>query len=220
MVYLFLDPGSRSLGNLSENLVKKNCNNTLTNYNNRIIYCIDNKFTIRHNLNMKKLIKKIFTDLDQAIELENLQRLKDGTLAIQKSEVLLLGQMSLMVNDSVAPFLDLIQTGDMDARLRMDYFTKTKLMDLLEANGLVYDEDSHLIWIPEKTKEIEVFKFKYIEVKLIDAESALVSKAIHAPEKNKHLIRQAIASGKFPDLVNRIIENNGQLDYFLEDNNG
>ena len=56
-------------------------------------------------------------------------------------------------------------------------------------------------------------------MKLIDAESVLVSKAIHAPEKNKHLIRQAIASGKFPDLVNRIIENNGQLDYFLEDNN-
>jgi len=48
-----------------------------------------------------------------------------------------------------------------------------------------------------------VFKFKYIDVKLIDAESGLVSKAIVAPEKNKHLIRQAIASGKFPELVNR-----------------
>jgi len=168
---------------------------------------------------MKKLIKKIFTDLDQAIELENLQRLKDGTLAVPKSEVLLLGQMSLMVNDQVAPILNLIQTADMDARLRMDSFTKTKLKDLLEENGLVYDEDSHLIWIPEKAKEIEVFKFRYIDVKLIDAESALVSKAIHAPEKNKQLIRQAIASGKFPDLINRIIENNGQLDYFLEDNN-
>jgi len=167
---------------------------------------------------MKKLIKKIFTDLDQTIELENLQRSKDGTLAIPKSEVLLLGQMSLMLNDSVASFLNLIQTGDMDAKLRMDSFTKTKLMDLLEANGLVYDDDSHLIWIPEKAKEIEVFKFKYIVVKLIDAESALVSKAVHAPEKNKHLIRQAIASGKFPDLVNRIIENNGKLNYFLEDN--
>ena len=168
---------------------------------------------------MKKLIKKIFTDLDQAIELENLQRLKDGTLAVPKSEALLLGQMSLMVNDQVAPILNLIQTADMDARLRMDSFTKTKLKDLLEENGLVYDEDSHLIWIPEKAKEIEVFKFRYIDVKLIDAESALVSKAIHAPEKNKQLIRQAIASGKFPDLINRIIENNGQLDYFLEDNN-
>ena len=168
---------------------------------------------------MRKLIKKIFTELDQAVELENLQRLKDGTLAVPKSEVLLLGQMSLMVNDQVPPILNLIQTADMDARLRMDSFTKTKLKDLLEENGLVYDEDSHLIWIPEKAKEIEVFKFRYIDVKLIDAESALVSKAIHAPEKNKQLIRQAIASGKFPDLINRIIENNGQLDYFLEDNN-
>ncbi|MCP4623033.1 MAG: hypothetical protein GY850_05825 [bacterium] len=53
---------------------------------------------------------------------------------------------------------------------------------------------------------------------MIDAESALLSKAIHAPQKNKQLIRQAIASGKFPDLVDRIIENNGKLDFFLEDN--
>ena len=60
--------------------------------------------------------------------------------------------------------------------------------------------------------------YKNIEVKLIDAESTLVSKAIHAPQKNKQLIRQAIASCKFPDLVDRIIENNGQIDFFLEDN--
>ena len=168
---------------------------------------------------MRKLIKKIFTELDQAVKLENLQRLKDGTLAIPKSEVLILGQMSLMVNESVSTILNLIQTADMDAKLGMDSFTKTKLISLLEENGLVYDEDSHLIWIPEKAKEIEVFKFKNIKVKLIDAESALVSKAIHAPQKNKHLIRQAIASGEFPTLVNRIVENHGKLDYFLEENN-
>ena len=168
---------------------------------------------------MKKLMKKIFTDLNLAVELENFQRLKDGTLIIPKSEVLLLGQMSLMLNESVAAFLNLIQTADMDAKLRMDYFTKNKLLDLLKAKGLVYDEDSHLVWIPENTKVIELFRFKNIEVKLIDAESILLSKAIHAPQKNKQLIRQAIASGKFPDLVDRIIENNGKLDFFLEDNN-
>ena len=171
-----------------------------------------------HNLNMKNLIKKIFTDLNKAVELENFQRLKEGSLTIPKSEILLLGQMSLMVNESVATLLNLTQTGDMDAKLRMDYFAKKKLMNLLEANGLVYDEDSHLVWIPENAKEIELFKFKNIKVKLIDAESALVSKAIHAPQKNKQLIRQAIASDKFPDLVDRIIENNGKLDLFLEDN--
>ena len=161
----------------------------------------------------------IFADLNQAVELENLQRLKEGTMTIPKSEVLLFGQMSLMLNESAATILNLIQTGDMDAKLQMDYFTKKKMQELLEANGLVYDEDSHLIWIPENAKTIELFKFKNIEVKLIDAESALVSKAIHAPQKNKQLIRQAIASGKFPDLVNRIVENNGKLDLFLEDNN-
>ncbi len=168
---------------------------------------------------MKKMMKQIFTDLNLTVELENFQRLKDGTLIIPKSEVLLLGQMSLMLNESVAAFLNLIQTADMDAKLRMDYFTKNKLLDLLKAKGLVYDEDSHLVWIPENTKVIELFRFKNIEVKLIDAESILLSKAIHAPQKNKQLIRQAIASGKFPDLVDRIIENNGKLDFFLADNN-
>lgn len=163
-------------------------------------------------------MKKIFTDLNQAVEIENLQRLKEGTLTIPKSEVLLFGQMSLMLNELVVKILNLIQTGDMDAKLRMDYFTKNKLLDLLKENGLVYDEDSHLIWVPENAKVIELFKFKNIEVKLIDAESTLVSKAIHAPQKNKQLIRQAIASGKFPDLVDRIIENNGKLEFILEDN--
>ena len=163
-------------------------------------------------------MKKIFTDLNQAVELENLQRMKEGVLTIPKSEVLLIGQMGLMLNESVATILNLIQTGDMDAILRMDYFAKKKLLELLETNGLVYDEDSHLIWIPQDAKTIDLFKFKNIEVKLIDAESALLSKAICAPQKNKQLIREAIASGKFTDLVARIIENNGKVDYFLEDN--
>jgi len=163
-------------------------------------------------------MKKIFTDLNQAVEIENLQRLKEGTLTIPKSEVLLFGQMSLMLNELVVKILNLIQTGDMDAKLRMDYFTKNKLLNLLKENGLVYDEDSHLIWVPKNAKVIELFKFKNIEVKLIDAESTLVSKAIHAPQKNRQLIRQAIASGKFPDLVDRIIENNGKLEFILEDN--
>jgi hypothetical protein len=172
---------------------------------------------MRHNLNMKKLMEKIFADLNQTVELENRQRLEDGTLMISKSEVIIYGQMSLMLNESAATFLKLIQTADMDAQLRMDYFTKNKLLELLKAKGLVYDDDSHLVRIPKDAKTIELFQFKNIEVKLIDAESILVSKAIHAPQKNKQLIRQAIETGKFPTLVDRIIESNGNLEYFLED---
>ena len=159
---------------------------------------------------------KIFTELDQAVERENRQLVKEGTLTIPKSEVLLLGQMSLMLNESVAKILNLIQTGDMDAKLRMDHFTKSKLLQLLEESGLVYDEDSHLVWIPENYTTINFIKLKYIDVNLIDAESVLLSKAVHAPEKNRQLIRQAIVSGHFPDLLDKIITTGGKLELFLE----
>jgi hypothetical protein len=171
-----------------------------------------------HTFDMKNLMEKIFSELDRAVERENRQRLKDGTLTIPKSEVLLLGQMSLMLNESVNKILKLIQTGDMDARLRMDNFTKSKLQELLEGNGLVYDEDSHLVWIPEDYKTITFLDLKYIDVNLIDAGSVLLSKAIHAPEKNRQLIRQAIESGHFPDLLDKIILNGGKLELFLEGN--
>ena len=42
---------------------------------------------MQHNLHMKELITKIFTDLNEAIEFENLQRLKEGILAIPKSKL-------------------------------------------------------------------------------------------------------------------------------------
>ena len=167
---------------------------------------------------MKELMRKIFADLNQAVELENIRRLEEGISTIPKSEVLIFGQMSLMLNESATSYLSLIQTGDMDAKLQMDYFTKNKLKKLLESSGLVYDEDSHLVWIPQDAKIINLFNFKNIEVKLVDAESTLVSKAVHAPQKNKQLVRQAIASGKFPGLIDRIIKNDGKLDNFLEDN--
>jgi len=61
-----------------------------------------------------------------------------------------------------------------------------------------------------------LLKLKHIEVNLIDAESVLLSKAVHAPQKNRQLIRQAIMSGHFPNLVDRIISNGGKLEHFLE----
>ena len=161
-------------------------------------------------------MQKIFLDLNQAVESENIRRLKDGTLTVPKSEVLILGQMSLMLNESVSKILNLIQTGDMDAKLEMDHFTKSKMVEFLAAKGLVFDDDSHLVWIPKDAKTISWLKLKHIDVYLIDAESVLLSKAVHAPQKNRQLIRQAIASGHFPELIERIILNGGKLELFLE----
>jgi hypothetical protein len=122
--------------------------------------------------------------------------------------------MSLLTNEKVSAELHLAQTADLDAFLQMDHFVKMELKKLLHEEGFVYDEDSHPIWIPPAARFEAVFKFKNFAVLSIDAESALVSKAVKAPEKNKLLIREAIASGLFPSLVDRLQENGGKLELF------
>ena len=71
-----------------------------------------------------------------------------------------------------------------------------------------------MIWIPPGAKFEILFDLKNVVVKSIDPESALVSKAVKAPEKNKQLIREAIASGKFKTLIARIEKNGGKLEFF------
>lgn len=165
--------------------------------------------------NTQTKLKAIFTELDRRIDVLNQERRTDGMLGAEKVEVRLLGQMSLLANEKVAAVLSLAQTADLDAFLKIDSFVKEELKALLKSEGLVYDEDSHLVWVPPGAKFWELFQSRNVEVSVIDAESALVSKAVKAPEKNKPLIREAIASGEFPYLVDRILKHGGKLENFL-----
>ncbi len=166
---------------------------------------------------MKKLLKKVFKTLDIKIADENRVRVESGGLLVPKCEITILGQMSLLTNDKVSSFLTLAQTGDMDALISLNTFVKIELKKLLIENGLVYDEDSEKIWIPKESGYEELFNFPFIHVRIIDAESALVSKAIKAPLKNKQLIREAIASERFQGLADRILHYGGDLEFFAED---
>jgi hypothetical protein len=159
-------------------------------------------------------LKRSLPSFTKLLQKENLRRREDGILLIPKAEVTLLGQMSLLLNDRVSMVLSLAQTGDMDAHLRMEHFAKQELKKLLQARGWIYDEDSDFIWLPSDSTYEDLFHFDTVKVRVIDSESALVSKAVKAPEKNKQLIRQAIASGEFPKLVDRILENGGDLTLF------
>jgi len=60
-----------------------------------------------------------------------------------------------------------------------------------------------------------LFSLMNLTVLALDPESALVSKAVKAPEKNKVLIREALASGKFSGLVERVLKAGGKLEKFL-----
>lgn len=166
---------------------------------------------------MKEALKEVFDELDVWITEQNNERAQDGLVRLGKCEIKLLGQMSLMAHEKAAAVLRLFQTRDVDARLeKMDHAVKQKLVSLLAARRLVYDEDSHLVWIPQDSKFEILFSCKNFAVTVIDPESALLSKAIKAKEKNKQLIQDAIASDLFPVLMDRIVEHGGDLKYFME----
>ncbi|MBI4042065.1 MAG: hypothetical protein HY391_01180 [Deltaproteobacteria bacterium] len=165
---------------------------------------------------MRKIVQRIFQKLDDWIEKQNELRRKEGNLLLSRSEITLLGQMSLLTNERVSALLHLVQTVDMDAFLQMEHEIKTKMKEILSEEGFIYDEDSHLVWAPPDSRIDLLFEFKNVAVKTIDPESALVSKAIKAPERNRHLIQEAIASGAFPSLIERIEKSGGNLASFLE----
>ena len=167
-------------------------------------------------MGIKDILSQIFINLDAWIDAENSIRSDSGALKLPKCQVTILGQMSLLVDEKISATLNLAQTGDLDAKLKMDFPVKQKLKELLAEQGLVYDEDSEKIFIPKGSVELPLFEFKNITVKRIDPESALVSKAVKAPDKNRQLLRQVIDKNKFPNLIDRIEENNGDLSKLLD----
>ena len=99
--------------------------------------------------------------------------------------------MSLMADEKISAILTLAQTVDLDALLKMDQQIKIEFKALLQKAGLVYDEDSYLIWLPKDASFETLFELSQITIKVVDAESALVSKAVKAPDKNKLLSSQS-----------------------------
>lgn len=164
---------------------------------------------------MNETFKKIFTTLNDRVETQNKQRREIGSRLIQRSSITILGQTSLLIQEKLTYMLSLAQTGDLDAKMDAEYVVKENLKEILPEYGLLYDEDSELIFIPKNSKFNPFMNLSLVEVKVIDPESALVSKAVKAPQKNIQLIRQAIASESFVNLAQRIIDNGGDLKKFI-----
>ncbi len=173
---------------------------------------------ILHIVKMKDVLLKIFDEPNAAIEKENLEREEMGTVKIRSVEIQILGQVTLLANEMAAKVLPLQRTGDLDAVIKSTHFfvKDTLVKTILPKFNLVYDEDSEKIWIPPGSRFETLCTHRCFMVKLLDPESALVSKAIKAPAKNRLLIVEAIASEAFPALIERIQKHGGDLTFFLE----
>lgn len=161
-------------------------------------------------------LRKIFEELDHHITETNEERRENGGPKVPRAGIRILGQMSLLTNEEIAARIDLLETADLDALVDTEYVVFRKLRELLRAAGLVYDETSSEVWIPPNSRFEPLFDLPNVRVERIDAESALVSKAVKAREKNRILIQEAIAAEAFPKLADRIEAHGGDLGFFLE----
>ena len=164
---------------------------------------------------MKSLLIEVFKKLNDLVISENTLRRNSGAALIAHSRIEILGQTSLLAQPELTFKLSLVQTGDLDALLLADSFVKQQLKKILPEYGFIYDEDSPLIFIPDNSIFLPFLNLTHIEVVTLDPESALVSKAVKAPQKNVQLIRQAIASNDYPNLATRIINSGGDLKKFI-----
>ena len=105
---------------------------------------------------IKEQLNELFIELNNRIDEINIARRNDGLPPIANAKVQILGQMSLLSNDMASMILSLAQTGDLVALLTMDHVIKEELKKALAKQGLVYDEDSYLIWIPPGAKFVPV----------------------------------------------------------------
>ncbi len=162
-----------------------------------------------------KLIDEILKELEAAIKNHNTERESEGLPSLPRLEIKLLGQFSLMVDPKASRNLTLASTMDVDALIHGEYVLKQDLKYILKRKGLKLDELSGEIWIPPESKFIPLYRSKYISCSYLDPISSLVSKAIKAKEKNRLLIRDAIASFGKP-LVKLIEKHGGDASYFQE----
>lgn len=164
---------------------------------------------------MRVVLMEIFNKLNDQLEADNAERREESSRLIQKALIKILGQTSLLIQPELTYQLSLVQTGDLDAKLDAEHAVKTRLKEILPEYKFIYDEDSEMVFIPDGSSFAEFVDLSMVKVLVIDPESALVSKAVKAPDKNRQLIREAIASGDYKNLIDRIIKEGGNLKNFI-----
>jgi len=163
-----------------------------------------------------KLIDEILAELERSLKKINRQRDRDGVPALRKIEIRLLGQFSLLVDRKVSGKIPLAATRDLDALIKAEFIVERELKTILEKKGLVLDDLSGEIWVPDEGQFIVYYESPMIRCVYLDPVSVLVSKAIKAKEKNRFLIRDAIAV--FGEgLVKLIRKYGGNPEYFIQD---
>ncbi len=159
---------------------------------------------------------KFISEFEIRLQRANTERASDGLPPLSKVHLKVLGQMALMANIEASSKLHLVATKDLDAIIEGDWTARTLLKNVLQENGMVYDELSSEVWIPPEATFEVMHDSSVLKVSLLSPLFVLASKAVKAPQKNKQLITQAIEIWG-EELIDLISEHGQDIRIFLND---
>lgn len=150
---------------------------------------------------MKSMLSNLIARFEEAVRRLNVGR---SIGPFRKFEVTVLGQQGLLIRQETLPNLRLLATTDFDAFLSAEPPLDDLFKRLLREEGLIYDEQSQYVWLPEETTFELIYDSDSIRVLSPLPLYLIVSKAVKAPQKNKQLVTSAIV--QFGDELLRLFE--------------
>jgi hypothetical protein len=144
------------------------------------------------------MLRDIARQLDDWVTQRNREARVEGWAAIPPCKIRVVGQTALLEHG--AP-LTLAATRDVDVIADYEHTVETEFRRLLSAHGRDLDPLGHEIWMPKETEYSVVYKGRWVELSLADADAILVSKALKAPSKNRSLLLEFLARGASPRFL-------------------
>lgn len=158
-------------------------------------------------------IAELVNSLRQSIASINAERQQDNAPPLDRIEIRILGQMSLLLDEAAVAALSPVATFDFDVVIKGGWIARRILKEILSEHRLELDDLSSEIWMPPETKYISVHHSDSLLVERSEPLYTLVSKAIMAPAKNRFLIKRALAVYGEP-LRRLIIQHGGSIKLF------
>ena len=158
------------------------------------------------------MLTEIAAKLDAWIVARNLEYRADGFPLLRPCRIRLLGQTALL--EAHVP-LHLNVTNDVDVYADYEHEVRTEFERLLRAHGKELDPVGHEAWMPAETTYRELYGGEFVALSLAEPECILLSKACKAPERNRALIVEYLATGPSPRFLELAERYGVNLETFL-----
>jgi hypothetical protein len=137
------------------------------------------------------MLYKVFAELDEWAIKASQKDIAEGLLPMGYCLIQVVGQTALL---EAKLDIHLAATADVDLHQQIEYVFHKKLEELLKKRGKFLDPVGHEAWMPPETTFKTIFKGNYVEGAVAQPEYVLISKALKAPERNKELLAEYLAS--------------------------